>query len=76
MLANRLNNGVRALATATATATAMATTTVTDRRMFHVYNNNSRFSDDLVSFLASAHLEIFRKEMKNGPSICATNTNK
>jgi hypothetical protein len=61
------------LATATATATAMAT--ATDRRMFHVYNNLARFSNYLASFLASAHLEVFQKERKNGPSICTTNTN-
>ncbi len=39
---------------------------------FHVYNNLARFSDYLASFLVSAHLEVFQKERKNGPSIRTT----
>ncbi len=67
--------GINILALATVTVTATATAMATDRRMFQVYNNLARFSSYLASFLACAHLEVFQKERKNGPSIRATNTN-
>jgi hypothetical protein len=53
----------------------MATATAMDRRMFNVCKNWARFSNYLASVSASAHSEVFQKERKNRPSICATNTN-